>query len=65
MLYKTTIQPVLDYGDIIYDACLRSESDAIEKFQRKATLVCSDAFNITSNGPSPKVRIRLAKNGKP
>ena len=24
MLYKTTIRPVLDYGDIIYDACLKS-----------------------------------------
>ena len=36
MLYKTTIRPVLDYGDIIYDQCLKSESDAIEKFKRKA-----------------------------
>ena len=30
MLYKTTIRPVLDYGDIIYDHCLKSESEAIE-----------------------------------
>ena len=49
MLYKTTIRPVLDYGDIIYDPCLKSESDVIEKFQRKAALVCSGAFRITSN----------------
>ena len=41
MLYKTTIRPVLDYGDIIYDPCLKSESEAIEKFQRKAALVCT------------------------
>ena len=39
----------MDYGDIIYDPCLKSESDAIEKFQRKAALACSGAFRITSN----------------
>ena len=49
MLYKTTIRPVLDYGDIIYDPCLKSESEAIEKFQRKAALVCTGAFRITSS----------------
>ena len=49
MLYKTTIRQVLDYGDIIYDPCLKSESEAIEKFQRKAALVCAGAFRITSN----------------
>ena len=48
MLYKTTIRPVLDYGDIIYDACLKSESDAIEKCQRKAALICTGAFRLTS-----------------
>ena len=47
MLYKTTIHPVLGYGDIIYDPCLKSE--AIEKFQRKAALVSTGAFRITSN----------------
>ena len=45
MLYKTTIRPVLDYGDIIYDPCLKSESNAIEKSQRKAALVCSGTSN--------------------
>ena len=30
-LYKTIIRPVLDYGDIIYDSCLKSESEALEK----------------------------------
>ena len=48
MLYKT-IHPVFDYGDIIYDACLKSESDAIEKCQRKAALICTGAFRHTSN----------------
>ena len=49
MLYKTTIRPVHDYGDIIYDAYLKSESDAIEKCQRKAALICTDASRHTSN----------------
>ena len=49
MLYKTTIRPVLDYGDIIYNACLKSESDSIEKCQRKAALICTGAFRHTSN----------------
>ena len=48
-LYKTIIRPVLDYGDIIYDSCLKSESDVLEKFQRKCALVCSGAFKITSH----------------
>ena len=51
MLYKTTIRPVLDYGAIIYDPCLKSESEAIETFQRKAALVCTGAFRISSNVP--------------
>ena len=49
MRYKTTIHPVLDYDDIKYDPCLKSESEAIKKFQRKAALVCTGAFRITSN----------------
>ena len=48
MLYKTTIRPVLDYGDIICDACLESESDVFEKCQRKAALICTGAFRLTS-----------------
>ena len=40
MLYKTTVRPVLDYGVIIYDPCLKSESEAVETFQRKGALVC-------------------------
>ena len=49
MLNKTTFRPVLDYGDINYGACLKSESDAIEKCQRKAALVCTGVFRLTSN----------------
>ena len=49
-LYKTIIRSVLDYGDIIYHSCLKSESEALEKFQRKAALVCTGEFKITSHG---------------
>ena len=38
MLYRTTIRPVLDYGDIIYDACFKSESGAIENVNVKQLL---------------------------
>ena len=31
-LYKTTIRQVLDYGAIIYDPCLKSESEAVESY---------------------------------
>ena len=47
-LYKTIIRPILDYGDIIYDSCLKAESESLEKFQRKCALVCTGAFKITS-----------------
>ena len=33
----------------MHDVCLRSESDAIETFQRKAAIVCTGAFKITGN----------------
>ena len=49
ILYKTIIRPVLNYGDIIYDSCLKSKTEALEKFQRKAALVCSGAFKIISH----------------
>ena len=32
-LYKIIIRPVLDYGDIEYDSCLKSASELLEKFQ--------------------------------
>ena len=49
MLYKAIIRPVLNNGDIIYDACLKSKSDAIEKCQCKAALICTGTFRLTSN----------------
>ena len=46
---ETIIRPVLDYGDIMYDSCLKWEPEALKKFQRKAALVCTGAFQITSH----------------
>ena len=40
-LYKTMIRTIFDYGDVLYDSCLKSESDSLEKFQRKAALICT------------------------
>ena len=72
ILYKTTISPVLDYADIIYDPCLQSESEANEKFQRKAALVCIGVFRITSNDRLlnelglEKIKIKIKnKNAEP
>ena len=48
-LYKTIIRHVLDHGDIVYDSCLKSESELLENFQRKCALVCSGAFKIASH----------------
>ena len=47
MLYKTTIRPVLGYGDFVYDSCLKSEYDAIKKCPRKAALIYTGAFRHT------------------
>ena len=43
------IRTIFDYGDVLYDSCLKSESDSLEKFQRKAALICTGAFRITSH----------------
>ena len=38
MLYKAAICPVHDYGNIIYDACLKYESDAFKNVNVKQFL---------------------------
>ena len=55
---KTIIRPVLDNGDIIYDACLKSESDAIENVnvkqllyaQARSDLQVTDVFQTNKVG---------------
>ena len=48
-LYKSTIRPLLDYCDVIYDSCTMYESERLDKLQRKAGLLGTGAFRITSN----------------
>ena len=48
-LYKSMVRPFLDYCDVIYDSCPMYESKRLDKLQRKASLLCTGAFRITSN----------------
>ena len=43
------ILPLLDYFDVTYDSCTMYESDKLDNLQRKASLLCTGAFRITSN----------------
>ena len=43
------ILPLLDYFDVIYESCTMYESEQLDKLQRKASLLCTGAFRITSN----------------
>ena len=43
------VRPIFDYGDALHDSCLKSESVSVENFQRKAALICTGAFSITSH----------------
>ena len=40
---------LLEYCDVIYDSCTMYESEKLDKLQRKASLLCTGAFRITSN----------------
>ena len=44
-LYKSMIL----HCDVIYDSCTMYESEQLDKLQRKASLLCTGAFRITSN----------------
>ena len=48
-LYKSMILPLLDYCYVIYDSCTMYESEQLDKLQRKASLLCTGAFRITSS----------------
>ena len=43
------IRPLLDYCDVIYDSCTMYESERLDKLQKKASVLCTGAFRITSN----------------
>ena len=42
------IRPLLDYCDV-NGSCTMYESERLDKLQRKASLLCTGAFRITSN----------------
>ena len=48
-LYLQMIRPVLEYGDIIYDNCTLIAGQSIENTQRKAALICTNAYKHTEN----------------
>ena len=48
-LYQSMILTLIDYCDVIYDSCTMYESEQLDKLQRKASLLCTGAFRITSN----------------
>jgi hypothetical protein len=47
-LYITTVRPVLEYGNIIYDNCSLQDSNLLDQIQRKAALICTKAYRHTS-----------------
>ena len=47
-LYKSLIQPILEYGCIIFDNCTAHDSSLIEKVQYDAARVCTGAMYNTS-----------------
>jgi hypothetical protein len=48
-LYKTIVRSILDYGDALYDKCLKYESEFLEKVQRRAAILSTGAFKITKH----------------
>lgn len=67
ILYKSMIRSILDYGDILYDCCTAFESELLEKIQRRAAILITGAFKITSHSkllqelglPTLKVRRKI------
>ena len=47
-LYCTMIRPILEYANVVFDNMPNHLSDALERFQYQAGLVCSGALHGTS-----------------
>ncbi len=47
-LYQTLVLPVLEYGSVLYDNCTTILKNRVEQIQRKAAIICTGAFRITS-----------------
>ena len=46
-LYITMVRPILEYGDVIYDAAPLSTVNLVERVQRRAALICTGAYRHT------------------
>ena len=47
--YKTFVRPILEYGNIVYDSCLKEESDRIENVQLEAARIVTGGKFRTSS----------------
>ncbi len=47
-LYQSLILPVLEYGSVLYDNCTTILVNRLEQIQRRAAVICTGAFRITS-----------------
>lgn len=47
-LYTNMVLPIVEYCDVIYDNCTIRDSLQLEKFQRRAALICTGAYRHTS-----------------
>jgi hypothetical protein len=48
-IYLTMIRPIIEYGDIIYDNINISQTQTLEKIQRRAALICTGAYRHTEH----------------
>ncbi len=47
-LYQSLVLPVLEYGSVLYDNCTTILKNRVEQIQRRAAVICTGAFRITS-----------------
>ncbi len=48
--YFSFIRPILEYGDLIYDLCFKSDSDKLENVQLEAARIATGCKSHTSHG---------------
>ncbi len=46
--YQTLVLPVLEYGSVLYDNCTTILKNRVEQIQKRAAVICTGAFRITS-----------------
>ena len=63
-LYCTMIRPILEYANVVFDNMPSHLSDALERFQCQAGLVCSGALHGTSRVAVLQVGLHLLRERK-